>query len=150
MDNWLFIHGAYRNLLVVESIKLVSEEHGGEHVELRYPGGEVVHVRGYDARVLLAKLRGADLDEIEIREYPGKDFPGATSTINAQAAVQAQELAKTLGGSQGRTFDFQDSTGQNKEGVVVREEGRWVAIVDEERYVASSEAGAMQRAMGAA
>ena len=30
------------------------------------------------------------------------------------------------------------------------EEGRWVAIVDEERYVASSEAGAMQRAMGAA
>lgn len=166
MDTFIFLHGTYRNLLAVDNIKPVSEEHGGEHVEMRYPSGDVVHVRGYDARALLAKLRDEPSDEVEVREKLGAGYTiggiseegaefaerraGASANYPRDAVTQAAELAKTLGGSQGRTFDFQDSQGQNREGTVYKRGEDWIAHPANEPgkwIAATSEARAMQRLM---
>ena len=111
-------------------------------------------VMGDDARALLSKLRN-DPGEVEVREKSGAGYTLATSTLT-DAQKQAQELTQMLGGGKGRTFDFQDSTGQSRRGTVYREDEGWRAEVDGNYYPdkpsrpASSEAGAMSAAMGAA
>lgn len=136
MDSFIFANGSYLNLDHVVSIE-PDVDQSGAFVLLHYVSGYSEKVEGDEASTLMA----------HVRAQPSTGEPGQPVSYPRDAATQAAELAKTLGSSQSRTFDFTDSEGKSRSGAVSKIYGGWVAEVDRQRFEGSSEAGAMSAAM---
>lgn len=142
MADFFFANGSYLNLDYVVSIE--PDVNGdGAFILLHYANGYTEKVEGDEAAALTAHIRGYHSGGI----VPSANSQAAGPGSARDAQEKAQELAKMLGASAGRRFDFVDERGNSREATVQREDKLWVAVVDGERFEANSEVGAMQAAV---